>query len=440
MNIVKVKRKIDDIFKNLLKFNPGNLVLSKFIFFNKRYSNYLLNDYEYRKKLIYLNSYPTEVSLNTTNLCNYRCQFCEIHYFYEFAKKESGKLFPNNINVDFINKFNNLFERIISVELSGASGEPMINPHFLNVCRNLKEKNIVISVTTNGSLLNVSLAKSLVDMGFDHILISLHAGDKKTYFELQGGNFDKIIKNIENLIKIRKSRNFKLPLVSINCLIFRPNQHTIKNLILRMKEIGVDEININHYYASRNKIENDVSFYFHPEEGNRLLKEIYNFAKQLDFRLTPEKPRIIKSNYDEESYVDSHICAQPWNSLKLKGCVHFENSHYVSVCNRIILFRLNYEEFDGDIIEDIWNHEIIRYLRKTAMKNPICRFCHNPVSPKLRCLDNKQYQITRDKVIKEFFKEVYRTTNIKPRKGLYLLKKNPYEYINYYESKNINLK
>ena len=54
----------------------------------------------------------TLLSLNTTNLCNYRCMFCEIHYFYDFAKKFAGKIFPNNIDSKFIKKFDDFIDAL----------------------------------------------------------------------------------------------------------------------------------------------------------------------------------------------------------------------------------------------------------------------------------------------------------------------------------------
>jgi len=47
---------------------------------------------------------------------------------------------------------------------------------------------------------------------------------------------------------------------------------------------------------------------------------------------------------------------------------------------------------------------------------------------------NKEYQIKRDKAIEEFFIEASKNIEITPRKGIYLVHKNPYEYKDYYET------
>ncbi|MFX1259629.1 MAG: radical SAM protein [Promethearchaeota archaeon] len=438
MNLKLYLGKLEDLIrrKSILKFLAK--FLSKFFFLKKKISNFFLNIYEFSTRKNYLYSYPSAISLNTTNLCNYRCSFCEIHYFYNFAKETSNKVFSNHLDINFIKKFENLFDKAYSVEMSGAAGEPFANPNFLKIIKNLKERRLMLAVTTNGSFLDKSTAKKLIKMRFDHLVVSLHSGEEHNYRELQGGNFNEIIDNLKFLIQLKKKNSINKPLISINTLIFSLNQHTIITLIKKMKEIGVDEINIVHYYASRNKLNHKASFYDNPNKGNKFLKEIYEYAKSLNYKLTPENPSFLDFNIIQNKGSNSRICKNPWRDIKFKGCVEFENSHYITICNRILLFRLDYKEFEGDFIKDIWNHEIIRYFRKNVMNNPICYFCQDSKTPRLRCLDNKKYQILRDKFVREFFAEALKNIRIKPRKGIYILDKNPYEYKDYYERLNLN--
>ena len=42
---------------------------------------------------------------------------------------------PNNLNNDFIEKFRGLFKKSVFIELSGATGEPLLNPYFIEICK-----------------------------------------------------------------------------------------------------------------------------------------------------------------------------------------------------------------------------------------------------------------------------------------------------------------
>lgn len=88
-----IKRKGLDILKKLAKFKFALPVFSlvNVLPLNKKYSNVLLNLIEQEKGKEELKSYPYKASLNVTNLCNLRCKFCEIHYFYWKANQISGR-------------------------------------------------------------------------------------------------------------------------------------------------------------------------------------------------------------------------------------------------------------------------------------------------------------------------------------------------------------
>lgn len=407
-------------------------IISRISFSFIKISNLLIYENEVKNGKNFLRSYPSKLNLNVTNICNYRCKFCEIHYFYKYSKNKAGKVYPNHINLDFLKKFNKLMNRSLKIELSGATGEPLMNPFFGSISKKLKKKNITLSMTTNGSLLYKDIANDLIDINFNTLFVSIHSGDSSYYQQLQGGSLSNVIDNLKYMINIKKNKNLKLPKIKVNCLIFMLNYHTIQKLVKLLNDISLKSINIYHYYASRNLIDENASFYFHPNEGNEFLKSLYSFAEGLDIKLMPKEPNFILSSNEKKSE-KMKPCYNPWRTLKFKGCVEYENSHYITVCNRILLFRLNHKEFDGDFLRDIWNHEIIRYLRKNVLKNPICKFCRDPFTPKLRCINNEDYQIKRDIAVKEFFKEVYQKVKIKDRKGIYLFNKNPYEYKDYYD-------
>ena len=416
----------------MMKVNLFNHILIKIFFFNSKKSNYFRLHYELNKRKLTLKSHPTSIFLNTTNLCNYKCKFCEIHYFYPFANSKTGRVFPNNLNNDFIDKFRRLFKNSFFIELSGATGEPLLNPYFIEICKRLKKFKCNLNTTTNASLLNKSISKELVEMKFNTITASIHSGDVDNYQELQGGDLNMIFNNLKTLLQIRNTKKSGLPKIIINCLLFKLNHYTLKSLIKQAKGIGIDSVNLYHYYASRNKLEDKVSYFFDSEAGNKILDELYEYARKIDQKINPIIP-----NYINIGSMDKNIknnCYQPWENIKFKGCVEHEDSHYIGVCNRIMLFRLNYKEFKGDFIKDIWNHELFIYLRETVQQNPICKYCNDANTQKLRCINNKDYQIKRDEAIEEFFIEASKNIEIIPRKGIYLIHKNPYEYKDYYET------
>ena len=388
-------------------------------------------DYLLRNKVV--RSFPSYANLNTTNSCNLRCRFCEIHYFYKKAKEISGKVFPNHIDAEVLKNHDKWLKYITSIHLSSACGEPFSNPNIIEVIRYLKEHEIKLSTDTNGLLISKSIAEQLVKNNVDSLSVSIHAGNSKTYAYLQGGDFNRAISNIEFLINLKKKFNSTYPQININFALNKENADSLKELMKLAADIKVNTFSLYHYYDSRNALNRNISFYFDVKRCNELLNDAYDYAKELDLRITPAKPPYLKKHAINTS--SDTACKSPWTTIKFKGCVEYENCEYVCVCNRILLFRIGYETFyknrENSFLKDIWNHPVLQFLRETVNSkesNPICKFCRDPNTPEIRCLDNTEYSLRRDNAVREFFTEFRKRYNVREIKGLTLLDENPYKY------------
>ena len=421
--------KLDLILQNL-KSLPSSQ-------FRGKVMNYIFNKIDRISNNKVLKSFPCAASLNTTNTCNLRCQFCEIHYLYKKAKDLSGRVFPNHLSVDVLKNHNEWLKHIIVLELSGAAGEPFANPNIAEVISYLKGLGIRLSATTNGLLIDEKMAEQLIKNRFDSLLFSIHAGDSKTYADLQGGDFDFFLARMKSLVNLKKQFNSKYPQISMNFALNKENAHSVKNLMELAKDMGVDTFIMNHYYDCRNALNKDISFYFDIERCNNLLYDAYEYARNIGLNMTPpEPPYLTAMREDDIDIGPGRRCEAPWTSIKFKGCVEYENCEYIGVCNRIILFRIDYLKFyenkDNSFLKNIWNSGVLQFLRETvnaAESNPVCRFCRDPDTPKIRCLDNVEYSRRRDKAIRDFFIEFKKSSfRHEEAEGLTLLDAFPYEY------------
>jgi len=267
-------------------------------------------------------------------------------------------------------------------------------------------------ITTNGQLLTGQISDELIKSGFDDILISLHASNAETYKKIIGSNFDNLVKNIDYLVA-NKHKNMNIGIVfALN----KNNWHNYTDIIDFTHIHKLNYINLIHTYTVGNSADN-LSFYDNPIEGMRIINAMYHRAEILNVNI---KPKVMLSF---EDLPNKKPCYMPWNNIKFDGCLNYPDSYYVSVCNRINLFRINYKEFDFSNFHALWNHPLLQYLRKNE-SNPICSFCKNPNTPKIRNTDHIQYCKLRDSAVKEFFKNSDKELSI--IKGLYILSENPF--------------
>lgn len=391
--------------------------------------NIILNKIESVQGSRVVSSYPYRAVINVTNKCNYRCKICEIHYYH----KKYPLHYPNTIDLPTFKRLNPILENLYLLEFFGNVGEPLTNPDFINIVRHIKHNfGSRTFLNTNGSLLDSGTASSLVAEQFDEILVSLHAAKEESYSKLIGGNFKQVIDNIATISAIKQQYGDKKPEIGIAFALNRLNADETEEMVILTEKLKANYLQVSHYHHGLNAIEDDISFRSQPERGNARVNSIYNFAKFLsgikrkEITVLPKK----RPYLDAAEHGTAQQCFAPWNTIKMEGCIEHRNSHYVTVCNRIVLFRLDYTEFNFSRFHELlWNHPYLQYMRATVNSkepNPACQFCRNPENHKLRNTDNVEYRRRRDKSMRSFWEladEYYKPVEVK---GIHLIKENPY--------------
>ena len=376
-----------------------------------------------------VSSYPYRAVINVTNKCNYRCRICEIHYYH----KKYPLHYPNTIDLPTFKNLNPILENLYLLEFFGNVGEPLTNPDFVNIVRHVKQNfGSRLFLNTNGSLLNSSIASSLISEKFDEILVSLHAASEESYSKLIGGNFKQVVDNIAIISAIKQQYGDKKPELGIAFALNQLNADETEEMVILTEKLKANYLQVSHYHHGLNAIEEDISFRGQPEQGNARVNSIYNFAKGYGNTIRKEITVLPK----ERPYLDAAVhgtakqCFAPWNTIKMEGCIEYPNSHYVTVCNRIILFRLDYTEFDFNRFHELlWNHPYLQYMRATVNSkepNPVCQFCRNHENHILRNTDNEEYRNRRDRSMRSFWELAEEYLKAPEINGIYLINENPY--------------
>ena len=147
---------------------------------------------------------PYTVAIDPSNLCNFKCNFCAIQGKDEklpFKKQ----LMPLELFKKIIDDLKAFPQQLKVLRINGQ-GEPLLNPHICEMIRYAKESDVAdyIEMITNGSKLNPTLNRDLIDSGIDRIRISVEALDEAGYKDIAETKLDfkKFIDNIRDLHEI----------------------------------------------------------------------------------------------------------------------------------------------------------------------------------------------------------------------------------------------
>ncbi|HZB25431.1 MAG TPA: radical SAM/SPASM domain-containing protein [Vicinamibacterales bacterium] len=266
---------------------------------------------------------PEIVQIESTNICNAKCVFCprdEMH-------RRQG--------VMAMDLFRKIVDECAQLGITHIRvhnyGEPFMDRRLTEKVRYAKQKGIrEVGMISNGSLITEDVARGMVEAGLDAINISVDASGREVFEATRLGlNYDKVIANIERLVRIRAELGKRRPKLILS--------------FVRQNNSADEQAFIEHWRAIADKIH---------------VTDLHNWAGTL--------------NRDSDV---NYPCYRPW----LTFTVLWDGR--VSLCcadfdGRTILGNLN-----TSTIREVWNAEPYVQARRAHLESggpDICRSCDLP--------------------------------------------------------------
>ena len=172
--------------------------------------------------------YPRMIEVETSTRCGFKCRMCEHTYWSEPSRLMSLREFETILDN---------FPKLKWIGLTGI-GDSFANPDFLPILRLVKSRGIYVEIFDNFYNIEPDVAAELLELGVDHIFVSLDAATPETYRKIRpGSNFQRVINNVSALYRIKREKGIFLPEMRFHYITSKLNQHEL----LRFLEM-VDKI------------------------------------------------------------------------------------------------------------------------------------------------------------------------------------------------------
>ncbi|MCQ2419124.1 MAG: radical SAM protein [Clostridia bacterium] len=170
---------------------------------------------------------PINGTFELTPRCNFNCKMCYVHLTESEQQKRGRELTADQwikIGEDAI--------KAGTVFLLLTGGEPTLRPDFLEIFRTLKAMGLIVSINSNGMLLQGELFHALCEDPPSRINITLYGITNETY-EKQCGlpAYDRVITNIKNLREAGIE-------VKVNMSVTPDNSDDLQAVYDKAKELG----------------------------------------------------------------------------------------------------------------------------------------------------------------------------------------------------------
>jgi radical SAM protein with 4Fe4S-binding SPASM domain len=120
-------------------------------------------------------------------------------------------------------------------------GEPFLNPDIFKMIHYAHERGIHSYIHTNLSFKkDEDFFARIIRSGADELVVSLDGGSQRTYSRYRvGGNFNLVLANMKNIVKLKKEFKSTKPKVTWKFIINKFNEHEIAKAYFMAKRIKV---------------------------------------------------------------------------------------------------------------------------------------------------------------------------------------------------------
>jgi MoaA/NifB/PqqE/SkfB family radical SAM enzyme len=281
-----------------------------------------------------------------------------------WTKIRSGSLENDGLMTDAVwASLRPLLPEVEEIDLSGC-GEPLLHPRLEEWIGDAKKAGSKAGFLTNGTLLDQSRTKSLLNAGIDWIAFSIEGGTKETYERIRrSARFETFCKNVQGLTAARKG---KAPRVLFNVVMMKENIADLDAVVRLAADLGVDHINFKHCDVVRGEQGKSRGLFAREVDREirrhmKALKQARRLAKKLGlqtaaFSFTPDELPVCVQDPRFSFFVRYDGFMSPCINLGFGGPTVF-------LGEEVVMPTVHYGRLPADGLLDLWNSPSCRFYR-----------------------------------------------------------------------------
>jgi Predicted Fe-S oxidoreductases len=239
-------------------------------------ANARLGELEYSLQRLYLHSMPRYLTIVISDRCNIDCPHC-----YQ-SKTGDNLLQDPEIGPALRREFSAFYPYLSTLRLQG--GEVFAIKGFRELVEEVgaTTDRPLISISTNGTLIDQSWAERIVQTPFQSITVSFDAGTQGTFEKLRrGARFTKVVENITRLQELKRSSGSPFPSLDAFFVLMRSNYREILPFLALMKNLGIYEVAFQTMLIDARNLTREPGLVNEVIKDPEEVRELYSIVKQV---------------------------------------------------------------------------------------------------------------------------------------------------------------
>ncbi len=235
-------------------------------------------------KKVKLKGFPSALSVEPTTSCNLHCPECPSG-LRSFQRPEG------NMDITLFQKIIEEIQKHLIYITLYFQGEPYLSPPFFKMVELATQKRIFTATSTNAHFLGSAIARKTVESGLKKLIISLDGTTQETYsLYRKGGNIERVLQGIRNIVAAKKQLKSHSPVVVLQFIVFRHNEHQMEDFKKLAKSLEVDYYEFKsaqvYNFKAGNKLIPEKTKYTRYEaeaDGYRIKSNLPNYCRRIWF-------------------------------------------------------------------------------------------------------------------------------------------------------------
>jgi MoaA/NifB/PqqE/SkfB family radical SAM enzyme len=202
----------------------------------RKWANLAAAEYERKMRRIHVNSYPYLLIIDPCNFCNLKCPLCPTG-LNDLGRPQAMLSFEH-----FQKYFDPLAPWLFEAYLHNW-GESLLNKRVYQMIEYAQYHNVGTNLSSNFVKISSRDIDNILDCGLEYLVISLDGTTQETYRQYRiGGDYEQVLGNLCELLRRRKLRGKKTPVVEWQFIVMKQNEHEVGHAEALAKRIGVDRL------------------------------------------------------------------------------------------------------------------------------------------------------------------------------------------------------
>jgi tungsten cofactor oxidoreducase radical SAM maturase len=144
-------------------------------------------------------------------------------------------------------------------------GEPLIHPDILEMIDAVRQRDLAVIISSSGLLLDEVMARELVRLGVERVVISIDGVKPETYAGIRGAMLAQVLDNIQRLNEIKRRLGVVKPLVGIEFVALKSNLAELADLAELAKSLNAARVLVSNVLPYTTDMRDEILYGYEPQ-------------------------------------------------------------------------------------------------------------------------------------------------------------------------------